>query len=270
MAIPLHISNYLAFLETLPEACRKKPVDEERETWIATDPDLIQQVEAQDMEKYRKLGLNPEDARVGIRSISPVAWLVMDVIFVPGPKPKDPGTFRTWSRVLWKNGVHGKSVIIVAIGPDGRLALIPADRHPSQRWELEFPGGGLTGAKAWEDAVKLQTLEEAGHQIVGAPIPLEPDFGDTDHGSPFIVDPSTNGTPIRTFAVHLGVAGEPRPQFGEVMDRPLFFDYEELEDLYWRGTMPHPNRPGVTLHVRTGRNAHAMTAYRAAKRAGIL
>jgi ADP-ribose pyrophosphatase len=58
---------------------------------------------------------------------------------------------------------YGVSVAIVAIDDDGRLLMVRQYRHPTGRWLLEVPAGGVDAHDASPEAAALRELrEEAG------------------------------------------------------------------------------------------------------------
>lgn len=246
-----HIVKYLDWLASLPYELRSVGLSHRGEIVLVVDPDLMASTEAAERDKRAASGLPVDQARVGILYESPVFWLVQDVVRLPG------GNLRFWQRLIWRNGVHGKSVIIVPYTEDKRLLFVPAFRHVSRRWELELPGGGSTTAQTYPEAVKCEMFEEAGYTALDIK-PLEAEGPDGAARGYFFVDPSTNGTPIRSYAVRLGKRQDQAPEDGEIFGRPLLLTREEIERGIRNGRVPHPDQPDVYCYMQNGRNGYGI------------
>lgn len=60
---------------------------------------------------------------------------------------------------------YGTAVVLVPVTQDGRLLLVRQYRHPTGRWLLEFPAGGVDEDDASpEDAAVRELREETGHR----------------------------------------------------------------------------------------------------------
>lgn len=202
----------------------------------------MERIEEAQMRLCTKRGLDPRDGRVGIVYEDAVGVLVAYPI-----RTGDGKVERTWKAVYWWNGIKGKSVALVPYTKDRRVLLVPAWRGPvACRWELEFPGGG--DVKATEDiqAVRAEMFEEAGYEIL--------EFQRLGGDEHFIVDPSTNGTPIALYAVRLGKKTEQRPEAGEILKSPVLLSRHQLETSFMRGYAELPEHPGRRYHLLDGRN----------------
>ena len=136
---------------------------------------------------------------------------------------------------------------LVPYTDDGRVLLVPAWRGPVVgRWELEFPGGGDVNATEDIQAVRAEMFEEAGYEILEFQR-----LGGEEH---FIVDPSTNGTPIALYAVRISKKAEQHPEAGEILEAPVLLDRRELDDAFVRGYVELSEQPGRKYHLLNGRN----------------
>lgn len=241
--------EYLDILGQLSTPMEHHGRNADGEHQIITDMGMMAEVE--EREFTRQVG------DIGVRSVA-VGVVHEDLVSLTVNHPismfrkGEVSLLRTWKGVYWKNGIFGKSVVIIPHDGRGRVFMVFAYRGPVIcRWEIEFPGGGKKDAKTYEEAVNLQMLEEAGYEFTGAPVALEHEKNDF-----FIVDPSTNGTPIKTYAVRIGRQISPRPQEGEIISGGVFLDLVGALALYRRGWMQHPTRPDLQCHVSDGRNGH--------------
>ena len=246
--------KYADVLHKLPPSLRNPGSVECGEIQLVTDPVLMAEIETEWRAEYAKKGLNPDDANIGVIYEDNVKWHLNDAVLVPGPD----GTIirRGWDRIIWKNGVIGKSVIVVPITEDGRVVMVPSYRHTVGRWELELPGGGSMQAKTHEECVRFELLEEAGYTAFEI-IPLEPE----EEGEPvafFHVDPSVNVTPIRAYAVRVMQKVDNAPEIGEVFGKAMLFNRRDLKALFTRGYIGHPHFPGVRYYPQDGRNGYGL------------
>ncbi len=209
---------------------------------ILTSAADIQQIEKRQMRNWAERGLDPNNGRVGIVYEDAVSVVVAHPI-----RTGDGKIERTWKAVYWWNGLKGKSVALVPYTDDGRVLLVPAWRGPVVgRWELEFPGGGDVKATEEIQAVRAEMFEEAGYEILEYVR-----LGGDEH---FIVDPSTNGTPIALYAVRLGEKGGAHPEAGEILRPPVLMNRNDLEAAFSRGYATLPEHPERKYHLLDGRN----------------
>jgi 8-oxo-dGTP pyrophosphatase MutT (NUDIX family) len=246
-----HIEKYLEWLASLPVGLREVGSRVRGEIELVTDPRVMEVIETQEINGRLMRGLSVEQTHVGIIYESPVFWLVQDPVRLPD------GSCRLWQRLVWRNGVHGKSVVIVPYTDDKRLLFVPAYRHVSRRWELELPGGGSTAAVTYAEAVHGEMFEEAGYEALEIK-PLEAQAADGSAIGYFFVDPSTNGTPIRSYAVRLGKRGVQAPEDGEIFGRPVLLTRVEIERAFRVGSYPHPDHLDVACHIQRGRNGYGI------------
>lgn len=74
---------------------------------------------------------------------------------------RDPGG-ATYAREVVEYGV---AVVLVPVDPAGRLLMVRQYRHPTGRWLLELPAGGVDDRDASPEAAALRELrEETGHR----------------------------------------------------------------------------------------------------------
>ena len=60
---------------------------------------------------------------------------------------------------------YGVAVVLVPVDADGRLLMVRQYRHPTGRWLLELPAGGVDERDASPEAAALRELrEETGHR----------------------------------------------------------------------------------------------------------
>jgi 8-oxo-dGTP pyrophosphatase MutT (NUDIX family) len=246
--------KYFEVLALLPEVLRTPGSAERGEIQYVTDPAMMGEIEDAWRAEFQKKGLNPDHANIGIVYEDAVKWHLNDPVIVPAP---GGGTVkRGWDRIAWKNGVIGKSIVVVPITPDGRVVMVPAYRHTAGRWELELPGGGSLQAKTHRECVKFELLEEAGYTAREI-IPLEAE----ENGEPvafFNVDPSVNVTPIRAYAVKVGKKVENAPEVGEVFGKAMLLNRAQLRDVFSRGYIAHPTLSGVRCYPQDGRNGYGL------------
>jgi 8-oxo-dGTP pyrophosphatase MutT (NUDIX family) len=240
-----NIVRYLELFGTLPEPYNRIGDLTKGEMQIETDPEKIAQIEADWMAKLAAQGKDPAGGRVGVVHEDGAMYFINDPIWIPNPDGQAP-TGRTWGRVIWKNGITGKSVVLVPVTEDGLVVLVEEYRHVSRRWEASFPGGGDAKAKTYEQVVRAEALEEMGYEVKD----IRP-LGDDD----FFVDSSTNGTAIRTYGIRLGAFKGKRPEPGELIGKNLFVKPEDLDAGFRRGCID--DRNGRRLHLLSGRNGHA-------------
>lgn len=246
--------RYFNILAVLPEYLRTPGSLARGEIEIVTDPAEMAKIEDAWRAEYLKKGLNPNDANIGVIYEDNVKWHLNDAVRIPAADGKT--VTRGWDRVVWKNGVLGKSVIVVPITSDGRVVMVPAHRHTAGRWELELPGGGSMQAASHVECVRFELLEEAGY-TAGEIVPLEAE----ENGRPvafFCVDPSVNVTPIRAYAVRVVKKVEAEPEIGEVFGKALLFSRAQLGALFERGYANHPTLPGVRCYPQDGRNGYGL------------
>ncbi len=240
-----NIKRYLEFFTTLPPPYSHVGDLTLGEMQIELDPERIARIEADWMATLAAQGKDPAGGRVGIVHEDGAMYFVNDPIWIPNPDGQPP-TGRTWGRVIWKNGVTGKSAVLVPATEDGLIVLVEEYRHVSRRWEASFPGGGDAEAKTYEHVVRAEALEEMGYEVAKiAPL------GEDD----FFADSSTNGTAIRAYGIRLGAFKGKRPEPGELIGRNLFMKPDDLDAGFKRGYIDDPN--GRRLHLLTGRNSHA-------------
>ena len=68
----------------------------------------------------------------------------------------------TYDRVVVEYGV---AVVLVPVDADGRLLMVRQYRHPTGRWLLELPAGGVDERDASpEEAAQRELREETGHR----------------------------------------------------------------------------------------------------------
>ncbi len=68
----------------------------------------------------------------------------------------------TYDRVVVEYGV---AVVLVPVDAEGRLLMVRQYRHPTGRWLLELPAGGVDERDASPEAAALRELrEETGHR----------------------------------------------------------------------------------------------------------
>lgn len=251
---PERLTRYLEVLLCLPMNMRNPGSIERGEIVLITDWREMLEVEADCRRDYAKRGLNLDDANIGILYEDGIKWHINDAWRIV--KPDGTVIRRGWDRIIWKNGVIGKSVIVVPITPDGRVIMVPAYRHLAGRWELELPGGGAMNAKTHRECVKFELLEEAGY-TAGEIIPLEPEVD----GIPvafFCPDTSTQVTPLQTFAVRVVEKVDAQPEVGEVFGKAMLFTLAQIKELFTRGYVEHPAFPGVRCYPQDGRNGYGL------------
>lgn len=237
---PERFARYIKILRVLPWERGSLADGTHR---IVFETERMALVEEASICDYAMRGLDPRDGRVG------VVWEDAVSVVVAHPiRSADGKTLRTWKAVYWWNGLKGRSVALVPYTDDGRVLMVPAWRGPVVgRWELEFPGGGKLDATRDVEAVRAEMFEEAGYEMLG----MERLGGD----EVFVVDPSTNGTPIALYAVRLGQKVGQRPERGEVFGRPMLLTRAELEAAFRQGFVRDPGDPdGRRLCVLDGRN----------------
>jgi ADP-ribose pyrophosphatase len=60
---------------------------------------------------------------------------------------------------------YGTAVVLVPVDAEGRLLMVRQYRHPTRRWLLELPAGGVDDHDASPEAAALRELrEETGHR----------------------------------------------------------------------------------------------------------
>ncbi len=75
---------------------------------------------------------------------------------------REAGGGATYDRVVVEYGV---AVVLVPVDADGRLLMVRQYRHPTGRWLLELPAGGVDERDASPDEAALRELrEETGHR----------------------------------------------------------------------------------------------------------
>jgi ADP-ribose pyrophosphatase len=69
---------------------------------------------------------------------------------------------RTYTR---ETITYGKAVVLVPVGPAGRLLMVRQYRHAARRWMLELPAGGVDDLDASPaDAAVRELREETGYR----------------------------------------------------------------------------------------------------------
>lgn len=69
---------------------------------------------------------------------------------------------RTYTREVVEYGV---AVVLVPVDADGRLLMVRQYRHPTGKWLLELPAGGVDERDTTpEDAAQRELREETGHR----------------------------------------------------------------------------------------------------------
>lgn len=248
-------NRYLAVWNLLPDQMRTIGNAEHGEICIVLDPEEMAEIEETWQKEFLLAGLNPDDARIGLIYEDRVKWHLNDAVRITAP---DGSVVRRgWDRIIWKNGIVGKSAVVVPITPDGRVVMVPAYRHPVGRWELELPGGGSTKAATHVEAVKFELLEEAGY-TAGKIMPMEAEGPNGEALGFFHTDPSTSVTPQRVYAVMVDKKTETAPELGEVFGRAMLFSRSDLEALFHRGYVNHPTLPGVRCYPQDGRNGYGL------------
>ncbi len=255
------IKRYYVLLDSLPESHLRRMGDPRREKLIVLDPQKATEIEDQERAKLMAKGDDPDKANIGIRREDHFSWHVVEPQWVPSAKHKDGGFYAVWHRTIWKDTVNGKSAVVVAFTKEQCLILVPVDRHGSQRWELEAPGGGsLKSDITWEQVAKIELLEETGYKRVGDLVPLD---------GLFVRSPSCSSSHQRTFLVEVCRDADQSLEEGEVMGRPIEVPLKDLLRAYLVGTM-EANVPGGVVHLQNGNLAHALVCLIAARQADII
>ena len=74
---------------------------------------------------------------------------------------REPGG-RTYTREIVE---YGTAVVLVPVDGDGKLLMVRQYRHPTGKWLLELPAGGVDDHDASPEAAALRELrEETGHR----------------------------------------------------------------------------------------------------------
>jgi ADP-ribose pyrophosphatase len=140
-----HIEDYLVFLKEHLQTLGPLGDHSKGEIEIVIDPLKIAQIE---QTTGRKAGLVYQDKYW--------MWINDPVQF-----PND--SYGIYSRILWNRSLEGRSgVAVLALTPEGKIALNRNYRHATRSWEYELPRGLVNSGETPEAAAVREAQEETG------------------------------------------------------------------------------------------------------------
>jgi len=141
------LEDYFKYLRTHPNTLGPLGNADKGEIEIIKDKQKISEIEK---ETGRHVGVIAEDKYW--------VWL-NDAVKFPNNK------YGVYGRLIWKcsleaNGRPG--AVVIAILPDGNVALNRNYRHATRSWEYELPRGGRNSDESLEDTARREVKEETG------------------------------------------------------------------------------------------------------------
>ncbi len=143
----LALNNYFKYLSTYPKTLGPIGNAANGEIEIVQDEQKIIEIEKA---TGRNVGVVAEDKY----------WLWLnDAVKFPNNK------YGVYGRIIWKCALADEGrpgAVVIAVLPDGKVALNRNYRHATRSWEYELPRGGRNSNESLEDTARREVKEETG------------------------------------------------------------------------------------------------------------
>lgn len=140
--------NYFTLLDTYPITLGPLGNASQQEIEIIRDPVKMQEISTK---TGRTVGIMAQDKY----------WIWLnDAVQFPG------GQYGVYGRLIWQSSLTGTpGIAVLAIMPDGRIALNRNYRHATRSWEFELPRGCVEKNETPEAAAVREVKEETGLNV---------------------------------------------------------------------------------------------------------
>jgi ADP-ribose pyrophosphatase len=129
------------------------------------------------------------------------------------------GTYGVYGRLLWRQSLTGATgVAVMAVLPNGKIALNRNFRHATRSWEYELPRGAVNNGETIEEAAAREVKEETGMiidqlQLLGQ----------------IAIDSGVTNAVVPVFFAKIVAQQKAQPETSEAIASIDFFSVEELK-----------------------------------------
>lgn len=152
-------NNLEEYLAKLPDSAQYKGNAKKGEIELVTKPSMVLKILNILKERLTKVGLNANEAQVGIVFQDDRIVVVRDPVLFPS------GALGTYIRIFERPALEGLAGAVVVPIRDDLVWLRWAFRHPTRTWELEFPRGYRSPGAGIEETALAELREELGFEV---------------------------------------------------------------------------------------------------------